>query len=82
MAGFSGREVRSPKRASKITDRMPAILRREDWTTWLGETDASPAEVKSVLLRSEDGGNWTMSNSLPGIEATEIRFARKLILAA
>lgn len=46
---------------SKITDRMPAILQAEDWATWLGETDASLADVKDVLRTFDDGGNWTMA---------------------
>jgi len=45
---------------AKITDRMPAILQPENWATWLGETDASLADVKAVLRTFEDGGNWTM----------------------
>jgi putative SOS response-associated peptidase YedK len=45
---------------ARITDRMPAILPRDTWPTWLGEADASPAEVKAVLQTYEDGGGWTM----------------------
>jgi putative SOS response-associated peptidase YedK len=45
---------------SRITDRMPAVLPRETWATWLGEMDASPAEVKDLLRTYEDGGNWMM----------------------
>jgi putative SOS response-associated peptidase YedK len=45
----------------RITDRMPAILLPEAWATWLGETDASLAEVKAVLRTYDDGGNWTMT---------------------
>lgn len=46
---------------SKITDRMPAILRPEDWEVWLGEREGGPADVKMVLRTFEDGGNWTMT---------------------
>lgn len=46
---------------SRITDRMPAILPRETWPTWLGTTDASPEEVKALLRTHEDGGTWTMT---------------------
>jgi putative SOS response-associated peptidase YedK len=46
---------------SRITDRMPAILREEDWSLWLGESDAPLAEVKAVLRTFEDGGNWVMT---------------------
>jgi putative SOS response-associated peptidase YedK len=46
---------------SRITDRMPAILPREAWPMWLGETDASQAEVKALLQMFEDGGTWTMT---------------------
>ena len=33
---------------ARITDRMPAILPRETWATWLGDTGASLAEVKAA----------------------------------
>ena len=46
---------------ARITDRMPAILPREAWAAWLGETQASPAEVKALLQTYEDGGAWTMA---------------------
>lgn len=46
---------------SRITDRMPAILPREAWATWLGETDAPLAEVKALLRTFDDGGNWVMT---------------------
>jgi putative SOS response-associated peptidase YedK len=42
---------------ARITDRMPAILPREAWTAWLGETDASLLDVKALLRTFEDGGN-------------------------
>lgn len=50
---------------SRITDRMPAILAQEDWATWLGETDASLADVKAVLRTFDDGGNWTTEEQTP-----------------
>lgn len=46
---------------SRITDRMPAILPRETWPAWLGETEASLSDVKALLRTFEDGGNWTMT---------------------
>lgn len=45
---------------ARITDRMPAILSRETWPVWLGETDASTAETKALLQTYEDNGAWTM----------------------
>ena len=45
----------------RITDRMPAILRPEDWPLWLGETEASAADVKAVLRTYDDDGAWTMN---------------------
>ena len=56
-------QVTTPANAliSRITDRMPAILPRDTWATWLGETDASLVEVKALLQTFEDGGNWTMT---------------------
>jgi len=46
---------------SRITDRMPAILPRAAWPMWLGEVEASPAEIKALLETFEDCGTWTMA---------------------
>ena len=51
---------------SAITDRMPAILPRATWATWLGEDDAPPETVKALLRTHEDGGAWTMVPQQPG----------------
>lgn len=60
-------QVTTPANAliSRITDRMPAILPREAWGPWLGETGASPAELKALLATYEDGGTWTMTEQAP-----------------
>lgn len=42
-----------------VADRMPAILQPEDWPLWLGETDASLEQVKSVLRTYI--GDWDMA---------------------
>lgn len=59
-------QVTTPANAliAKITDRMPAILRSEDWEVWLGERQGSPADVKAVLRTFDDGGNWTMTEQI------------------
>ena len=54
----------SPLIAS-ITDRMPAILPKEAWAAWLGETDDPPEKVGALLSTYEDGGNWTISSQAP-----------------
>ena len=46
---------------SRITGRMPAILPREAWPVWLGETDATLDDVKVLLQTYEDGGTWAMT---------------------
>ncbi len=45
---------------SGITDRMPAFLAQEDWAQWLGETPASPTELKA-MLRTVESVRWTMT---------------------
>ena len=55
---------------ARITDRMPAILPREAWPAWLGETDAPLADVKSLLQTHEDGGEWTMAAAASVEDAT------------
>jgi putative SOS response-associated peptidase YedK len=49
----------------RITDRMPAILRQENWPVWLGESDASLADVKALLKTFDDEGAWEMSEQTP-----------------
>ena len=46
---------------SKITDRMPAILRPEHHALWLGEDRAPLQEVKAILVPYDDAGNWDMA---------------------
>lgn len=46
---------------ARITDRMPAILQQQDWSIWLGETDASLSDVKALLKTFDDEGAWEMS---------------------
>jgi len=41
-----------------ITDRMPVILKHEDWRKWLGEDPASSEELKALLRPFE--GDRTM----------------------
>ena len=53
----------------RITDRMPAILRQEDWPLWLGEDDASLKDVKSLLRTFDDEGNWEMAEQAPAKSA-------------
>jgi putative SOS response-associated peptidase YedK len=43
---------------STITDRMPAFLRPEDWSKWLGEEPASAEELKALLQTVES--DWDM----------------------
>lgn len=69
-------QVTTPANAliSRITDRMPAILPRAAWPAWLGETDASRAEIKALLQTFEDNGAWTMTEQ--GAAARSSRTAR------
>lgn len=42
------------------SDRMPAFLAKDDWTTWLGENGATPEQAKACL-RTVEGVKWTMT---------------------
>ena len=44
----------------RLPDRMPAILRPEDWATWLGEEPADPVRAKACL-KTVEGTRWTMT---------------------
>lgn len=50
---------------SPVTDRMPAILPAESWPAWLGETDASLADIKALLQTFEDDGAWSIAPQEP-----------------
>ena len=43
---------------ARITDRMPAILKQDDWPVWLGEVDRPFAEIKALLRTFDDQGAW------------------------
>jgi putative SOS response-associated peptidase YedK len=49
----------------KVTDRMPAILRPEDWEVWLGETRAPLSEIRGLLRPWEDTAGWSMAPQNP-----------------
>lgn len=48
-----------------VTDRMPAILTVETIGAWLGETDASLADIKGLLQTFDDQGAWTIASQEP-----------------
>ncbi|HXC56656.1 MAG TPA: SOS response-associated peptidase family protein [Rhizomicrobium sp.] len=53
-------------------DRMPAFIDHADWPVWLGETPASPSEVKA-LLKTKQGVGWTMSKEQKAADAKRDR---------
>ena len=57
---FTFVQVTTPpnKLIATITDRMPAIIRPEHQSLWLGETAAPLAEVKAILEPYDDAGGW------------------------
>lgn len=46
--------------ATLPTDRMPAVLDKDDWAIWLGDEDAPPDRVKACL-KTQEGLRWTMA---------------------
>jgi putative SOS response-associated peptidase YedK len=75
-------QVTTPANAliSKITDRMPAILRPEDWEVWLGEREGGPADVKMALRTFDDDGNWTMTEQASQKKASKPRRGQSELL--
>jgi putative SOS response-associated peptidase YedK len=55
---------------SKVTDRMVAVLKPEDWPAWLGETDVQLHDVKALLKTFDDAGNWEMAPQEPSSAKT------------
>lgn len=47
--------------AADPDQRMPAVLHEEDIPVWLGETPATPEDIRSVLRTYEDEGRWHMA---------------------
>lgn len=50
---------------ARVTDRMPAILRADDWPVWLGETGAPLDRVQAVLKTYDDAGAWEIAPQAP-----------------
>ena len=55
--------VPANKLIATITDRMPAIVPPDEWAKWLGEDEASSAELKAMLQPFD--GDWTMRPERP-----------------
>ena len=68
-------QVTTPANAliTPITDRMPAILEPDDWSIWLGETGASPAEAKALLQTYEDSGAWEIAPQAAPAKAAKVK---------
>jgi putative SOS response-associated peptidase YedK len=59
-----------------VTDRMPAVLRPKDWSTWLGENNATPAEAKALLQTYDDGGGWEIAPQAAPSKAAKAKAAQ------
>lgn len=46
--------TRANERIASLHDRMPVILPRSAWTTWLNPRPADPGELHALLLPSDD----------------------------
>ena len=49
--------IRTTIKADEDDPRMPAILKDDAWSIWLGEDGMAPDVVKAVL-RTMEGVNW------------------------
>jgi putative SOS response-associated peptidase YedK len=58
LLSFAMVTVEANKLIGTITDRMPALVQPEDWGKWLGETPATVAELKTMLVPIE--ADWDM----------------------
>ncbi len=67
------------KLISRITDRMPAILPRDTWAIWLGETGASISGVKGVLQTFDDEGKWAMEPQAAPVKSARAMRQQQLI---
>jgi putative SOS response-associated peptidase YedK len=54
---------------AELHDRMPVILAPQDWPAWLGETQADPVELKSLLVPypSEDMVIWPVDKRVGNV---------------
>lgn len=58
--------TRANAEMSKLHDRMPLVLEREDWPAWLGEVEIDP----SSLLRPAPDGTlrmWAVSRAVNSV---------------
>jgi putative SOS response-associated peptidase YedK len=46
---------------ARAEDRMPVVLRPEDWPVWLGEKNAKVSEIKALMRTFEDEGAWELA---------------------
>ena len=52
---------------AELHNRMPAVLKPEAWSLWLGEEPADPDELKALLtpFPSEEMTCWPVSSRVP-----------------
>ena len=53
-------------------DRMPTFIEYADWGAWLGQTPATPEQLKA-LLRTKEGVQWTMSREQKATQAKKAK---------
>jgi putative SOS response-associated peptidase YedK len=55
LKSFAVVTTQANERLSALHDRMPVLLRPDDWPAWLGETAATASELKNMLKPYPDG---------------------------
>lgn len=70
--GFVQVTTRASPLISRVSDRMPAVLRSEDIRAWLGESAGAPVDRLSLLQPYESADGWSLT---PESEAGALRSA-------
>ena len=60
-----------------VTDRMPAIIKSDDWPLWLGEDRAPLDDVKALLMPFDGQGDWDFAPEPPKQRAPKKPKARQ-----
>lgn len=58
---------------AELHNRMPAVLKPEAWSLWLGEEPAEPAELKALLkpFPAEEMTCWPVSSPVGDVRNNE-----------
>jgi putative SOS response-associated peptidase YedK len=66
-----------------LHDRMPVVLEEKDWPKWLGEEEATEAELKALLVpcASDRLKLWPVHKRVGNVATTDANWSSRLWLS-